>query len=137
MTEAEAVALAARRWSCKAHRIPEAGPEYPQYLFTRDTVEAIGVAHVRAAELPPEGLDMSPALWERARFMGSALAFVVIVASRAGAYFATIKDFERDAIAIRPRQTGIDSKAKWVIPRERFKELKPEGARIGPGSRAA
>lgn len=136
MTEADVMALAERRWQCKAHRIPEAGPEHPQYLFTRDTVEAIGVAHLRASALPQGGLALSPVLWERARFMGSALAFVVIVAAPDGVFFATIKDFDRDAGYV-PARATMDSPAKWVIPRARFKELRPEGAKIGPGSRAA
>lgn len=137
MTEAEAMALAERRWQCRAHRIPEAGPEHPQYLFTRDpSVEAIGVAYLRAAALPQGGLECPPDLWERARFMGSALAFVVIVAAPDGVWFSTIKDFDRDASFV-PARTTMDSPAKWVIPRSLFKELKPEGANIGPGTRAA
>lgn len=135
-----AVAIAEARWQCKAHRIPGAGLEHPQYLFTREpSVEAIGVAHVRVAGLPlPQGgLELEPVLWERARFLGSALAFVVIVAAPDGLFFATIKDFDRDAVYHPARTNGIDSRARWVIPRAAFKELKPDGAKIGPGVRAA
>lgn len=138
MTEAEAMAVAEARWKCRAHRIPEATDEHPQYLFTRDTVEAIGVAHYRALSMnfnPVAGIDLTPQLWERSRFMASALAFVVIVNAPDGIWFATVKDFERDTIAFRPRQLGMDSRAKYVVPRELFKELKPDGAKIGPGSR--
>lgn len=133
------MALAQRRWQCVAHRIPEAGPEHPQYLFTREpSVEAIGVAHYRQTSeefrVVP-GIDCTPELWQRARFLGSGLAVVFVVDAPDGVFFATIKDFDRDAIVIRPRQLGMDSRAKVVIPREKFKELKPDGASIGPGSR--
>lgn len=132
------MALAEIRWKCKAHRIPEATADHPQYLFTRDTVEAIGVAHYREIDvpfLPLSGIDFSPQLWERARFLASALAFVTIVSAPDGLYFATVKDFDKDGIAVRPRQLGMDSRAKFVVPRELFKELMPDGAKIGPGSR--
>ena len=138
MSEAACMALAEMRWKCRAHRIPEATSEHPQYLFTRDTVDAIGVAHYREIDTPflkCSGIDFSPQLWERARFLSSALAFAAIVLDPAGVYFATVKDFDRDAIAIKPRQLGMDSRAKFVVPREKFKELRPDGAKIGPGYR--
>jgi hypothetical protein len=139
LTEAEAIAVAEQRWSCAAHRIPEATDRHPQYLFTRaPAVEAIGVAHYREIDFPfggAAGIDFSPELWQRARFLACALAFVAIVNAPDGLFFATIKDFDKDAIAIRPRQLGIDSRAKFVVPRELFRALKPEGAKIGPGYR--
>lgn len=135
------MAVAEARWQCKAHRIPAAGGEHPQYLFTREpSVEAIGVAHYRMIDGPFRmltGIDCSPELWERARFLASALAFVVIVNARDGLFFATIKDFGKDATYHPPRTTGIDSRARFHIPATLFKELQPEGAKIGPGSRAA
>jgi hypothetical protein len=138
--EKDVMALAERRWQCVAHRIPETTAEHPNYLFTRaPSVEAIGVAHYREIAEPFQslpGIDCVPALWERGRFMASALAFVLIVAAPDGVYFATIKDFDKDALAIRPRQMGMDSRAKFVVQREKFKELKPDGAKIGPGYRS-
>lgn len=139
MSEAACMALAQMRWKCVAHRIPEATAEHPQYLFTREpSVEAIGVAHYREIDtsfLKCTGIDFSPDLWKRARFLACALAFVAIVNAPDGVYFATIKDFDKDGIAIRPRQLGMDSRAKFVVPRESFKELRPDGARLGPVER--
>ena len=96
------------------------------------------MAHYREISEPfsgVTGIDCSPELWQRARFLASALACVFIVLAPDGVYFATIKDFDKDAIVFRPRQLGMDSRAKVVVPRDKFKELKPEGAKIGPGSR--
>lgn len=139
MSEKACMMLAEIRWKCQAHRIPEATADHPQYLFTRDTVDAIGVAHYSEIDVPflkQPGIDFSPQLWERARFLASALAFVFIVSAPDGVYFATIKDFDKDGVAVRPRQLGMDSRAKWVVPRERFKELRPDGANLGPTVRA-
>lgn len=98
-------------------------------------MEAIGVAHYREIDGPflkTTGIDFSPALWARARFLSSALAFVSIVSATDGVYFATIKDFDKDAVSIKPRQIGIDSRAKFVVLSERYKALKPDGASLGP-----
>lgn len=141
MTEAEAMAIAEARWKCKSHRIPAAEADHPQYLFTREpSVEAIGVAHYREISEPfagQAGLDFTPEAWASARFLASALAFVVIVNAPDGLWFATVRDFDRDARSVRPRELGIDSRAKFVVARDLFKELKPEGAKLGPGARAA
>jgi len=141
MTEAEAMAIAEARWKCRAHRIPAAEADHPQYLFTREpSVEAIGVAHYREVAEPfagMDGLDFKPELWQRARFLSCALAFVAIVNAPDGLWFATVKDFDKDARSIRPRELGMDSRAKFVVARDMFKELKPDGAKIGPGARAA
>lgn len=140
LTDEEAIALAEKRWSCTANAIQGAGADEPQWLFTREPGnQCIGVAHYREIDWSfggVAGIDFSPELWRRARFLCGALAFVAIVNAPDGLYFATVKDFDRDAIAIRPRQLGIDSRAKFVVPRELFKELKPEGAKIGPGYRS-
>lgn len=140
MTEADALAVAEMRWRCRADRIPGAEADHPQYLFTRDTAEAIGVAHYREISEPfagQAGLDFTPELWQRARFLSCALAFVTIVNAPDGLWFATVRDFDRDARSVRPRELGIDSRAKFVVARDLFKELKPEGAKLGPGARAA
>lgn len=141
MTEAEAMAIAASRWSCQPHRIPLAEADQPQYLFTRSpSVEAIGVAHYREVEKPfagERGLACSPDLWQRARFLCCTLAFVVIVNAPDGLWFATVRDFDRDARAVKPRELGMDSRAMFIVPRELFKVLKAEGAKVGPGTRAA
>lgn len=141
MTEAEVMAVAAARWQCQPHRIPEAESDHPQYLFTRaPSVEAIGVAHYREVTEPfagQPGLSYSPELWVRARFLSCTLAFVTIVNAPDGLWFATVRDFERDARSVKPRELGMDSKAAFIVPREAFKQLRPEGAKIGPGTREA
>ena len=139
LTEAEALAIAEARWQCKFDRISGAGEDEPQLLFTRPpSVEAIGVGHYREVPWTFHGVptvDFSPELWQRARFLCGALAFVSIVNAPNGVYFATIKDFDKDAERIKARQLGVDSKAKWSVSIARYKELKPDGAKIGPGSR--
>ena len=113
LPEAEIIALAETRWSCRASRLPGDGEDKPQYMFTRDpSPEAIGVVHFRRIEWPlmaEPGIYCSLELWQRARFLCGTLAFVIIVSAPEAAYFATIKDFEKDAIAYKPRQLGMDS----------------------------
>lgn len=138
LTDEEAIALAEKRWSCTANAIPGAQQDEPQWLFTRVSKECIGVAHYRRIDLPLAGLpeiDFSKELWVRSRFLCGALAFVAIVNAPDGLFFVTIKDFERDARYVKPRERGIDSLPVYVVATDRFKELKPDGARIGPGSR--
>jgi hypothetical protein len=139
LTDEEAIALAEKRWSCIANAVPGAGPDEPQWLFTRgSSKECIGVAHYRRTDMPMHGvptIDFSKELWVRARFLCGALAFVAIVNAPDGLYFVTIKDFEKDGALHGARSRGVDSPAAYTVATDRFKELKPEGAKIGPGSR--
>lgn len=96
------------------------------------------MAHYRRIDCPIMGvptIDFSKELWVRARFLCGAVAFVAIVNTPGGLYFATIKDFDKDATLHGSRTRGMDSPAAYAVPTDRFKELKPEGAKIGPGSR--
>jgi hypothetical protein len=133
--------ILAQRWKCQWHETPgTAGLDFPNLLFTRaPSVSAIGAGHIMLIEEALgsiEGVERSPEFWERAKFLSSAMAFVLVVKASDGHWFCTISDFENGFTFYEKRERGIDSPAAVVIPSERFKVLKPEGAKIGPGSRS-
>ena len=133
---AAALAIAETRWNATAFAIPMVeGADYPTHLFVRPPiVEAIGIVHARSITTRltgSPGLECSAALWRRARFMATALAFVILVAAPDGTFFATIRDFDNDG---RPfKRNGMDH---VLVPLTAFKELRHDGARTGPGIRA-